>query len=209
MSKIKVLLLVSLSLGSISCTYIPIPLPPQYVLASEKYVDDTISERVDSLIAGALDEKIDSVIVEVTLIVNNVADSLLRAQEDVFALLEESKVMQKKLYEDIELINNSIQNNENSIITINEDLQYYSTVQDKLYRAVRAVPNISLETIITALSGYRPKPYLDELQAKPNKVEEDVKTAPILETEPDIIPLEKEDEVIPAEETKTDSTITP
>ncbi len=137
-----------------NCSYLPIPLPQQYKLASEAYVNTQVSEKM----AAEMGSYADSIRTEVSAMIQHTVDSLTLAQGEIQKMVAESRSLQAELRSTVKGQAEAVSAHAQKLDEISSILDQLNAVQNELVKNVQNIPYLTLGTLQKALSAYRPVP---------------------------------------------------
>lgn len=151
-------LLITLSVAGViflsNCTYIPIPLPQQYKLASEAYVNDQVSEAMSSEI-GTM---IDSMRTETSKMVGLALDSLLSSQSEIRDMVLANQALQAELETLVRQQSSGVTDNTARLNEMDRLVEEINILQNELIKHVENMPLVTLTTVQKAIASYRARP---------------------------------------------------
>lgn len=140
----------------VNCTYVPVPLPQKYKLASEEYVNS----QVAIALAQQTGSLIDSIRQETQALVNESIDSILAAQGEIQSLVEENRKLQTDLQTAMADQTATLDAQSKRLTEINKLITDINLIQGELVKNVESIPMTTLLTLQKALATYRPQPLL-------------------------------------------------
>ncbi|PIZ61429.1 MAG: hypothetical protein COY19_12405 [Candidatus Marinimicrobia bacterium CG_4_10_14_0_2_um_filter_48_9] len=213
MKRFSLMILALTALVLVNCTYLPIPLPQEYKLASEKYVNSQVelamSEQTSSLI--------DSIRQETQTLISESIDSILAAQGEIQSLVEENRQLQTELQAAMSDQTATLDSQTKRLAEINKLINDINLVQGELIKNIENVPMVTLLTLQKALATYKPQPLQISRPAPPTeKIPAPAPTAKLRASSKTVVPTpEPEPKAVepePVQEAETldmESTTTP
>lgn len=154
MKRLHVMITALTALVLVNCTYLPIPLPQKYKLASEEYVNSqvalTLAEQTGSLI--------DSIRQETRALISESIDSILAAQGEIQSLVEDNRKLQNDLQATLADQTATVDAQSKRLTEINRLVGDINLIQGELVKSIENVPMVTLLTLQKALATYKPAP---------------------------------------------------
>ncbi|MCF7800605.1 MAG: hypothetical protein K9N34_01170 [Candidatus Marinimicrobia bacterium] len=180
-----------------NCTYVPIPLPQEYKLASEAYVNDQVSAAMSSEI-GAM---IDSMRTETSKMVGLALDSLITSQSEIREMVLANQALQADLETLMREQSAGVTDNTTRLNEMDRLVEEMNILQNELIKHVENMPLVTLTTIQKAIASYRARP-IQVSRPEPAKI-----PAPVVDKKPapttPVEPVDQAPEEPPAEPVST------
>ncbi|MCF7796510.1 MAG: hypothetical protein K9N11_00175 [Lentisphaeria bacterium] len=202
------------ALGAIlltNCTYVPIPLPQQYKLASEAYVNDQVSAAMSSEI-GTM---IDSMRTETSKMVGLALDSLLSSQTELREMVLANQALQAELEIIVKEQRGGVMDNTKRLSEMDRLIEEMNILQNELIKHVENMPLVTLTTVQKAIASYRarpiqvsrpepakiPAPVVDKASATNTQAEPQTSAAEVIHGEPENTSADSDSEELMAPDT--------
>lgn len=157
-----------------NCTYIPIPLPQEYKLASEAFVNTQVSEAMSAEISTM----IDSMRTETSQMVGLALDSLISAQTEIREMVLANQSLQAELEKLVREQSATVSANSDRLSEMDRLVEEINILQNELIKHVESIPLVTLSTLQKAIANYRARP-IQITKPEPAKI-----PAPVVDKKP-------------------------